>query len=108
MTKKTTVKKSRVAKGSAKKSKSGKSGGKASAAKAPKSREHALAESALKLLDQATDVLRSGIRQGAATTAKSRLAAKKKAHVLVGQATTELAKAIETGGAALQRLLGKI
>ena len=100
--------KKNASKTSAKKTKSGKSGGKASAAKAPEGREHALAESALKLLDQATDILRSGIRQGADTTAKSRLAARKKASALLGRATSDLAEAIQTGGAALQKFIRKI
>ena len=71
-------------------------------------REHKLAEQALKLVDEAASVLRTGIRGGAATTAKSRIAAKKKANDLLGKASSNLSKAIEGGASALQSLIGKI
>lgn len=74
----------------------------------PAGREHKLAEQALKFVDEAASVLRSGIRGGAATTAKSRIAAKKKANDLLGKASSNLSKAIEGGASALQSLLGKI
>jgi hypothetical protein len=71
-------------------------------------REHKLAEDALKLVDQAASVLRDGIRTGAATTAKSRIAAKKKANDLLGKASSNLSKAIGDSASMLQNLLGKI
>lgn len=74
----------------------------------PQGREHKLAEQALKFVDQAATVLRSGIREGASTTAKSRIAAKKKAHDLLGKASSNLNEAISSGTSALQNLLGKI
>jgi hypothetical protein len=74
----------------------------------PKGREHQLAEKALSLVDQAAAVLRSGIREGAQTTAKSRIAAKKKANDLLGKASTNLNKAIGDSTSALQNLLGKL
>ncbi len=73
----------------------------------PKAAEHRLAENALKLLDQASDVLRAGINQGASASLKSRMAAKKKASTLVSRASKDLSKAIETGGSTLQGLIGK-
>ncbi len=74
----------------------------------PQGREHKLAEQALKLVDQAASVLRGGIRGSAQTTAKSRIAAKKKAHDLLGKASSNLNDAISSSTSALQNLLGKI
>lgn len=74
----------------------------------PHGREHKLADQALKFVDEAATLLRTGIREGAATTAKSRIAAKKKAHLLLGKAADNLSKAIEDGTSVLQDLLKKI
>jgi hypothetical protein len=74
----------------------------------PHGREHKLAEQALKFVDEAASLLRSGIREGAATTAKSRIAAKKKAHNLLGKASVNLSKAIGDGASVLQDLIKKI
>jgi hypothetical protein len=74
----------------------------------PQGREHKLAEQALKLVDQAASVLRSGIRGSAQTSAKSRIAAKKKAHDLLGKASSNLNDAISSSTSALQSLLGKL
>ena len=74
----------------------------------PAGREAKLAEQALKLVDEAAAVLRDGIRTGAATTAKSRIAAKKKASTLLDKASTNLSKAIHHSTSALQDLLGKV
>jgi len=76
--------------------------------KIPGGREHKLAEQALKLVDQAASVLRDGIRTGASTTAKSRIAAKKKANSLLEKASTNLTKAIHGSTNTLQNLIGKI
>jgi hypothetical protein len=74
----------------------------------PAGREARLAEQALKFVDEAAAVLRDGIRTGAATTAKSRIAAKKKASTLLDKASTNLSKAIHHSTSALQDLLGKV
>lgn len=74
----------------------------------PAGREAKLAEQALKLVDEAASVLRTGIREGAATTAKSRIAAKKKAHSLLGKASDNLSKALGDGTSVLQGLIGKL
>lgn len=74
----------------------------------PSGREAKLAEQALKLVDEAASVLRAGIRGGAETTAKSRIAAKKRAHTLLDKASTNLSKAIGDGASVLQGLIGKI
>jgi hypothetical protein len=67
-----------------------------------------LVEQALKFVDEAAALLRSGIRQGAKTTSQSRAAAKKKAHSLLSKASTSLSQAIEGGTSALQNLLKKL
>jgi hypothetical protein len=67
-----------------------------------------LAEQALKFVDEAAALLRSGIREGAKTTEQSRNAAKKKAHLLLGRASTNLSQAIEEGTSALQKILKKL
>ena len=74
----------------------------------PHGPEHKLADEALKFVDEAATLLRSGIREGAATTAKSRIAAKKKAHLLLEKASVNLSKAIDDGTSVLQALLKKI
>ena len=74
----------------------------------PRGREQALAEQALKLVDEAASVLRTGILSGAETTAKSRIAAKKKASALLGKASDNLAKAIGAGTSTLQALIKKL
>lgn len=73
----------------------------------PAGREQKLAEQALKFVDEAASVLRSGIRTGAETTAKSRIAAKKRASSLLDKASTNLSKAISSGSSTLQGLIGK-
>ncbi len=67
-----------------------------------------LAEQALRFVDEAAALLRSGIREGAKTTAQSRATAKKKAHSLLGKASSNLSQAIEDGASALQNVLKKL
>lgn len=82
-----------------------KSGRKAAAAKTDTDN---LTEQALKFVDEAAALLRTGIREGAKTTAHSREVAKKKAHRLLDQASTSLSHAIEGGASALQKILKKL
>lgn len=67
-----------------------------------------LTEQALKFVDEAAALLRTGIREGAKTTAHSREVAKKKAHRLLDQASSSLSQAIEDGASALQKILKKL
>ena len=67
-----------------------------------------LAEQALKFVDEAAALLRSGIRESAKTTERSRATAKKTAHHLLGRASTSLSQAIEDGASALQKILKKM
>lgn len=74
----------------------------------PAAREQKLAEQALSLVDQAAAVLRDRIRDGATQTAKSRLAAKRKASTLLDRANRDLNKALETGTDGLKNLLRRL
>jgi len=76
--------------------------------KVPAGREQKLAEQALKLVDEAAALLRGGIRTGAAETAKSRIAAKKKATTLLEKATHSLTKAIENSTSTLSSVISKL
>jgi hypothetical protein len=67
-----------------------------------------LATQALKFLDEATALLRTGIREGAQTTDVSRILAKRKAHSLLGKASKTLSQAIEDGASTLQDFIKKM
>jgi hypothetical protein len=67
-----------------------------------------LATQALKFLDEATALLRTGIRDGAQNTEESRILAKKKAHSLLGKASKTLSQAIEDGASTLQDFIKKM
>ncbi len=67
-----------------------------------------LATQTLKFLDEATALLRTGIQEGAETTEKSRVLAKRKAHNLLGKASKTLAQAIEDGASTLQDFIKKM
>jgi len=100
---KRTVKKVTASKPKAKKAKTAK---KASRPAGP--REHAVASSALKLVDQAAALLRRGIKTSADTTEKSRLEAKKRAHNLLSQATSSLSGILGSGADALHKAISKL
>jgi hypothetical protein len=76
--------------------------------KVPAGREQKFADQALQLVDEAAALLRGGIRTGAAETAKSRIAAKKKASNLLTRATSSLTKALESSSKALNSVIGKL
>lgn len=71
-------------------------------------REHALASSALKLVDEAAAALRKGIRVTADTTEKTRHESKKKAHDLLTKATSSLSSLLGGTSSALHKAIGKI
>ena len=71
-------------------------------------RHNKLAKQALEFIDEATSLLRTGIRESAKTTERSRIIAKRKAHNLLGKASRNLAKAIEDGASTLQDIIKKI
>ena len=82
---------------------------KKSAPKAPAktSREEKLAAEALKIVDQAASLLRSGIRTGAQETEKSRLAARKKAHSLLTSASGKLSGLVADTSSVLHKAISK-
>jgi hypothetical protein len=67
-----------------------------------------LASQSLKILDEAAALLRTGIQEGTQTTERSRVLAKKKAHILVGKASKTLSQAIEDGASTLQGIIKKL
>ena len=71
-------------------------------------RHNNLGKQALKILDEATALLRTGIEEGTKTSEKSRVLAKKKAHSLLGKASKTLSQAIEDGASTLQSFIKKM
>lgn len=115
--KKTTpAKKSAPKKVAAKKSAAKKAAPKKATAKKPASqksqaygpRETAVANSALKLVDEAAALLRKGIRSGASTSEKARHDAKQKAHTLLNQASSTLGGLLSGSTSALRSVINKI
>ena len=71
-------------------------------------REHEIASSALKLVDQAAALLRQGIRTSANTTEKTRLEAKQKAHTLLNKASSSLSGLLSGSTSTLRNVLNKL
>src|SRR3990167_6522383 len=71
---------------------------------APKHHEDHLAKEALKLVNEATTHLRTGIK----TTAKARIAAHKKAHSLLGKATSFLDDLLKEGSSLMHKAINKL
>jgi hypothetical protein len=67
-----------------------------------------LATQALKIVDEAAALLRTGIQEGTQTTEKSRILAKRKAHTLLGKASKTLSHAIEDGTSTLHEIIKKM
>lgn len=80
----------------------------ATKSKAAGPREHAAANAALKLVDEAAALLRKGIRTSANTTEKSRHEAKQKAHTLLNKASSSLGDLLSGGTSALRSAINKI
>lgn len=71
---------------------------------APQHHEDHLAKEALKLVNEATTHLRTGIK----TTAKARVAAHKKAHSLLGKATSFLDDLLKEGSSLMHKAINKL
>lgn len=117
--KKTTVRK--VAKTSAKKNVAKKSAKKVekkaakksatkkpASAKSASSSEEKLTKAALKMVDQAAELLRQGILAGEKATDSTRHVARKKAHVLLNDASGKLEELLAGGTATLRKVIGRI
>lgn len=76
--------------------------------KSTASPEHKAATAALKLVDEAATLLRSGISTSAKTTEKTRLEAKKKAHSLLNKASSSLAEVLGSGTSVLRKAINKL
>lgn len=104
--KKTTAKKHVTKKPASKKAKKTKRKG--TTAKHGSSAENRLAKEALQLVDQAANLLRSGIRTTATTSAKAREQTKKRAHSLLGRASAQLEGALDSGTSLLRKAISKL
>jgi hypothetical protein len=71
-------------------------------------REEALAQEALKMVDQAATLLRKGIRSGAETTQKTRLEAKQQAHGLLNKASSVLGDLLSQSSSTLHKVIDRI
>jgi len=78
------------------------------AATAKPSREDVLVEKAIKLVDEAAEALRSGIKTGGETASKVNVQSKKKAHKLLTQAQTSLVDALSETTSALHKAINKL
>lgn len=76
--------------------------------KSTASPEHKAATAALKFVDEAATLLRSGISTSAKTTEKTRLEAKKKAHSLLNKASSSLADVLGTSTSVLRKAINKL
>jgi len=74
----------------------------------PKPREHAVAEGALQLVNEAAALLRKGISSSADTTEKARLEAKAKAHSLLTKASSSLSDILGGSTSLLRKAINKI
>ena len=81
---------------------------KAAAKRKPVSREHKVAATALKLVDEAAVLLRKGISTSASTSEKARLEAKKKAHALLGKAKSSIEELLDDSASVLRKVINKI
>jgi len=71
-------------------------------------REKEIADSALKLVDQAAALLRKGIHASADTSEKARLEAKQKAHALLNKASASLSDLLGGSTSVLRKVINKI
>ncbi len=70
--------------------------------------DHKIASNALKLVDQASILLRKGIRTGANTSEKARHEAKQKAHALLNKASSSLGDLLSGSTSVLRRVINKL
>ena len=71
-------------------------------------REEAIANDALKLVDQAASLLRKAIRSGAETSRTTRLKAKHQAHGLLTKASSTLGQVLSESTSTLHKVINKI
>ena len=75
---------------------------------APVAKEHSVAESALKLVDEAAALLRKGISTSAGSSEKARLEAKQKAHSLLNMASSSLSGILDGSTSVLRKAINKL
>lgn len=71
-------------------------------------REEKLANSALKLIDEAASLLRKGVKTTADVSEKNREAARKRAHSLLTKATSSIGGLLDSGSSALHKAISKL
>ncbi|HEY5743910.1 MAG TPA: hypothetical protein VIS99_15390 [Terrimicrobiaceae bacterium] len=76
--------------------------------KAAGPREEAIANDALKLVDQAAGLLRRAIRSGAETSQTTRLEARHQAHDLLTKASSALGRVLNQSTSTLHNVINKI
>ena len=74
----------------------------------PKSKDYSVAESALKLVDEAAALLRKGINTTADSTEDARREARKKAHSLLDKASESLSDLLDGSASVLRKITKKI
>lgn len=70
--------------------------------------EDRLTKEALKLVDEAASILRSGIKASQKNSSKARETVHKKAHTLLGKATRHLDEAVKSGSSFLRQAINKL
>jgi hypothetical protein len=70
--------------------------------------EDVMTKQALKFIDEAASLLRSGIKSSQKNTSKARETAHKKAHSLLGKATRHLDDALKSGSSFLRQAINKL
>jgi len=70
--------------------------------------DHLITKDALKLVDKASDLLRTGIKTSHKATDKARASLHKEAHSLLSKATRHLDDALESGTSFLRKTINKI
>ena len=74
----------------------------------PKSKDYSVAESALKLVDEAAALLRKGINTTADSSEDARREARKKAHSLLDKASESLSDLLDGSASVLRKITKKI
>ncbi|MEO6846996.1 MAG: hypothetical protein ABI443_05960 [Chthoniobacterales bacterium] len=79
-----------------------------SSARSASSAANHVTNSALKLVDQAASLLRTGIRTSSSQTVQAHLNTKKRVLALVDKASDHLTKAVKQGSGNLRNILGRL
>ncbi|MDX2080179.1 MAG: hypothetical protein SFU53_05285 [Terrimicrobiaceae bacterium] len=70
--------------------------------------EQQVAKAALKMVDEAANLLRRGISTGASTSEKARLEAKQRAHSLLNDASSSLQSLLGSSASSLRKVINRM